>query len=107
MYCARMTIKEFGLSDAVLDILAHCLSRKSCEIKVCALLEHGLGEDIYLSCTYACLFSICYLINTSVLKSARWEDGCPERPRLGARWSIICLSKYNTIRNQILLLKKV
>ncbi|KAM7507114.1 hypothetical protein LguiA_017567 [Lonicera macranthoides] len=32
-YILRMTIKEFGLSDAVLDILAHCLSRKSSEIK--------------------------------------------------------------------------
>ncbi|KAL2551987.1 Histone-lysine N-methyltransferase CLF [Forsythia ovata] len=32
-YILRMTIKEVGLSDAALDLLAQCLSRKSCEIK--------------------------------------------------------------------------
>lgn len=30
----RMTIKEVGLSDIVLDLLGHCLSRKPSEVKV-------------------------------------------------------------------------
>jgi len=29
-----MTIREFGLSDAVLEILAQCFSRKTSDIKV-------------------------------------------------------------------------
>ncbi|KAK4416179.1 Histone-lysine N-methyltransferase CLF [Sesamum alatum] len=32
-YILRTTIKEVGLSDLTLDLLAQCLSRKSCEIK--------------------------------------------------------------------------
>ncbi|XP_052195897.1 histone-lysine N-methyltransferase CLF isoform X2 [Diospyros lotus] len=32
-YILRMTIKEVGLSDAVLDALAQCFSRKPCEVK--------------------------------------------------------------------------
>ncbi|KAL0377693.1 UNVERIFIED_CONTAM: Histone-lysine N-methyltransferase CLF [Sesamum radiatum] len=38
-YILRTTIKEVGLSDLTLDLLAQCLSRKSCEIK-------GRYEDI-------------------------------------------------------------
>ncbi|KAL6961471.1 hypothetical protein U1Q18_039240 [Sarracenia purpurea var. burkii] len=33
LFNLRMTIKEVGLSDAVLDALAQCFSRKPCEIK--------------------------------------------------------------------------
>ncbi|XP_010317757.2 histone-lysine N-methyltransferase EZ2 isoform X1 [Solanum lycopersicum] len=32
-YMLRMTIKEVGLSDIVLDLLGHCLSRKPSEVK--------------------------------------------------------------------------
>ncbi|KAA8531679.1 hypothetical protein F0562_006604 [Nyssa sinensis] len=32
-YILRMTVKDIGLSDAVLDLLAQCFSRKPCEIK--------------------------------------------------------------------------
>ncbi|XP_057974688.1 histone-lysine N-methyltransferase CLF isoform X2 [Malania oleifera] len=32
-YVLRMTIKEIGISDAVVDLLAECLSRKPCEVK--------------------------------------------------------------------------
>nr|GMC95088.1 histone-lysine N-methyltransferase CLF-like isoform X1 [Ipomoea batatas] len=32
-YILRMTIKEVGLSDMVLDLLAQCFSRKPCEVK--------------------------------------------------------------------------
>ncbi|GAA0176369.1 histone modifying enzyme [Lithospermum erythrorhizon] len=32
-YILRMTIKEFGISDTVLDLLAHSFSRKPCDIK--------------------------------------------------------------------------
>ena len=32
----RMTVKQFGFSDVILDLLAQCFSRKPDEIKVCA-----------------------------------------------------------------------
>lgn len=38
-----MTIKEVGLSDMVLDLLAQCFSRKPCEVKVCPLIDVGVG----------------------------------------------------------------
>lgn len=35
-YILRMTVKQFGFSDVILDVLAQCFSRKPDEIKVCA-----------------------------------------------------------------------
>lgn len=37
---SRMTINEVGLSDAALDALAQCFSRKPCEIKVCTMQSY-------------------------------------------------------------------
>ncbi|XP_073060497.1 histone-lysine N-methyltransferase CLF isoform X1 [Primulina eburnea] len=49
-YILRNTIKEMGLSDVTFDLLAQCLSRKSCEIK-------GRFEDLIKNETAICHMS--------------------------------------------------
>ncbi|KAK4790053.1 hypothetical protein SAY86_017357 [Trapa natans] len=45
-YILRMTIKEAGLCDAVLEAVANCLSRSPCEVKVFDCRLHGCSQDL-------------------------------------------------------------